>query len=94
MRGPLGLRAEVVVTAVDESTRTWSWTARSGPVELDLAHGVGPAGDGGARTWLRIRGPRPLVLAYAVPARLALRRLVRLPVTAAEESTERSDPAD
>lgn len=81
VRGPAGLRADVVVDAVDEAARTWSWTVVLGRprvpgVRLRLEHGV-VAAAGGSRTWLVLRGPAPVVLGYLAPARLALARLVR-----------------
>lgn len=81
VHGPAGLRADVVVEAVDEDARTWSWSVVLGRprlpgVRLRLEHGV-VAAAGGSRTWLVLRGPAPVVLGYLVPARLALARLVR-----------------
>ncbi|WP_199224444.1 hypothetical protein [Serinibacter arcticus] len=74
------MSAAVVVLAVDEARLTWSWRARSGPVVLELEHGVDPAPSGtGTRTWLTIRGAAPVVLAYSVAARVALVSLVRRP---------------
>ncbi len=68
--------AGFVVTAVDELARTWSWRVTLGPLHLTLDHGVEPCLDGGTSTWLRLRGPLPVLLAYAPLARAALRRLV------------------
>lgn len=76
VRGPLGLRAAFVVTAVDEPRRTWSWDVRLGPVRLHLDHGV-EAHARGCATWLAVRGPGPVVLVYLPVARFSLRRLVR-----------------
>lgn len=70
--GPVGLRVRFHVDAVDEP-RSWSWTARVGPVRLALDHGVEADG----RTTLRMRGLGPVVLGYAPVARWALARLVR-----------------
>lgn len=64
-----------VVLDVDEAARRWSWRVRLGPLGLTLEHGV-DAEAAGASTFLRVRGPAPLVLAYAPLARLALHRLV------------------
>jgi hypothetical protein len=69
--------AAFVITAVDELSRTWSWRVTLGPLWLTLDHRVDPCLDGGTTTWLRLRGPLPVVLAYAPLARLALHRLVR-----------------
>jgi hypothetical protein len=76
VRGPLGLRVTFVVADVDERRRTWSWDVRLGPLRMHLRHGVDPD-PGGAATWLAVRGPAPVVLAYLPVARVALRRLVR-----------------
>lgn len=64
------------VLEVDEAARTWAWSVRVGIVTLHLEHGVVPE-PGGCATWLTIRGPAPVVAAYAPLARLALGRLVR-----------------
>ncbi len=69
--------ARFVITSVDELSHTWSWRVSIGPLRLTLDHGVEPCLDAGTTTWLRLRGPLPVVLAYAPLARLALRRLVR-----------------
>ncbi|WP_027862206.1 SRPBCC family protein [Marmoricola sp. URHB0036] len=63
------------VLAVDEAAREWSWEAHLGPLTLHLEHGV-TAHPAGSATWLRIRGPWPVVIGYAPVARLALGRLV------------------
>ncbi len=76
VRGPLGLRVTFVVTDVDERRRRWSWNVRLGPVRLHLRHGV-DANPAGTTTWLAVRGPTPVVVAYLPVARVALRRLVR-----------------
>lgn len=81
VRGPAGLRADVVVEEVDEERRTWSWSvvlARPGVpgVRLHLDHAVAPA-PGGCSTSLVLTGPAPVVLGYAPAAWWALRRLVR-----------------
>ncbi len=76
VRGPLGLRVAFVVTDVDERRRTWSWDVRLGPLRVHLRHGVDPD-PGGTATWLAVRGPAPVVVAYLPVARVALRRLVR-----------------
>lgn len=73
VRGPLGVRVRFTVTHVDEAARTWAWRARLGPLRLALRHGVDP--DGG--TWLTVRGPAPVVLAYLPVAHVALRCLTR-----------------
>jgi len=86
VHGPAGVAARFVVTAVDESARTWSWRVRPAlrtlvtlPVALDLEHAV-QARAGGSQTALTIAGPlraAPLMAGYAPVARLALQRLVR-----------------
>ncbi len=63
------------VLAVDDESRTWAWKVALGPVRMLLEHGVEADGDG-ARTTLQLRGPLPVLLAYAPVARLALQRLV------------------
>lgn len=73
--GPLGVHLDFVVDAVDEDAREWAWTVRFGPLRMQLAHGVA-AVERGASTWLRLRGPLPVVLAYVPLARFALHRLV------------------
>ncbi len=74
--GPLGVHVDFVVDAVDEASREWAWSVRFGRVRLHLAHGV-TAHAGGSETWLRVRGPLPVILGYVPLAQLALRRLVR-----------------
>lgn len=77
--GPVGLFVDFTVDRWDEAAREWTWTARpagSARLALVLDHGVRER-DAGASTWLRVRGPLALVLGYAVPARLALHRLVQ-----------------
>ena len=71
-----GLRVPFVVTAVDPSSRTWSWIASLGPVRLTLHHDVLPD-PRGTRAGLTLEGPGLLVAAYAPLSRLALARLVR-----------------
>jgi len=79
--GPMGARVPFTIDAVDEPRRTWSWTVRPrlagrAVVSIDLAHGVEARGLGPA-TWLKLRGPWPVIVAYAPVARWALRFLVR-----------------
>lgn len=76
VRGPLGVRVDFTVAAVDEANRTWSWHVRFGPLRLYLRHGV-EARSGGSATWVTVRGPGPVVLAYLPLTRIALHRLVR-----------------
>jgi hypothetical protein len=64
------------VVAVDEVDHTWAWDVRFGPLRLRLRHGVDARSDGSA-TWVTVRGPGPVVLAYLPVARIALHRLVR-----------------
>lgn len=71
VHGPLGLTVPFRVTAVDPVAGTWTWTVHWGPVRLWSRHGVEPDG----ATWLRVRGPAPLVAAYLPVARYALHRL-------------------
>ncbi|MGW8991632.1 SRPBCC family protein [Streptomyces zhihengii] len=72
----LGISAAFLVESVDEEERRWSWRVRSGPLRMRLHHAVSDDG-GGAVTTLRLEGPAPVVAAYSLPARWALRRLVR-----------------
>jgi hypothetical protein len=81
VRGPGGLRVPFTVDAVDETAMTWSWTVRPQVrgrtlVTLTLDHAVRASGSG-SRTWLRLHGPRPVVLGYAPFALPAMWRLVR-----------------
>ena len=75
VHGPVGIRVQFVVTAFDETRRQWSWTARLGPIALDLAHAVMVEGSG-SRTTLKASGPWPIVAAYLPVARFALHKLV------------------
>lgn len=78
VHGPPGVAVDFTVTAFDPAAMTWAWQVRMLllGVRLSLTHGV--AEDPlGSRTWLRLDGPAPVVLGYAVVARWALRRLVR-----------------
>jgi len=79
VHGPLGVAVPFTVTEVDDAAMTWAWTARLGPAQLRLHHGVepDPRRPGGSVTWLRVSGPLPLVLGYVPPARWAIGRLVR-----------------
>ena len=52
------------------------WSVRTGPLRLRFEHGVEPAGTG-STAWAVVHALRPLALAYAPVARLALGRLVR-----------------
>jgi hypothetical protein len=72
------------VTDVDAKRRRWSWLAAFGPVRMRFDHGVDEL-DTGSGTWLTMHGPLPLLMIYAPLARLALRRLVRVPVAAASQ---------
>jgi hypothetical protein len=72
-----GLRVGFEVLAVDAAARTWRWRAQVGPVSLVLDHEVAARPAGGCVAVLAISGVTPVVLAYLVPAQLALRSLVR-----------------
>ena len=65
------------VLTVDARQKQWAWRVRLGPLRLGLEHGVESRGSG-SRTWLTVRGPWPVLIAYAPLARLALHRLVRV----------------
>ncbi len=75
--GPLGVSARFWVTDVQD--REWTW-------EVSLSAGQGMVlrhvvleHPRGSQTELHLRGPAPLVVGYAVPARVALHRLVSGP---------------
>jgi hypothetical protein len=72
-----GLRVAFEVLAVDAPARTWRWRARLGPVALVLDHEVTARPSGGCVTVLAVSGTPAVVLAYLLPAQLALRALVR-----------------
>ena len=72
-----GLRVGFEVLAVDAAARTWRWRARLGPVALVLDHEVTARPAGGCVAVLAVSGTPAAVLAYRVPAQLALRSLVR-----------------
>jgi len=71
--GPLGI--EVPFEVVEVGIRSWAWVVHWAGLDLHLDHKVLPFG-GGAETELHMRGPAPVVVAYAPFARIALRRLV------------------
>lgn len=82
------LVARFVVEGFDEQVRRWSWRVEPAravvPVpaalgcwaRMRLVHAV-TGEDLGSATSLQVTGAAPLVLAYAVPAWVALRQLVR-----------------
>lgn len=72
--GPAGVRVPFVVTEVGD--RSWSWDIRPAGLRLTLDHLV-LEHPGGSLTELVVRGPAPVVLAYAPLAQLALGRLVK-----------------
>lgn len=76
VHGPARLRARFEVTSVDPQAMRWAWRVRAGPAELTIDHEVADC-----RTAVVIDGPAPFVIAYAPVARLALRRLVRTPMS-------------
>ncbi|MEO5832411.1 MAG: SRPBCC family protein [Nakamurella sp.] len=88
VRGPLGLAVPFRIETVDPGSviRSWTWRVSVGPISLWLAHSVIPL-DGAAAaaaagiqrtlTTLDVKGPAPVVAAYAPLAQLALVRLVR-----------------
>lgn len=75
VRGPLGLCVPFVVEAVDDEALRWVWMPGPAPLRVRMRHGV-DAGRRGSSAWVEIAAPRPLALAYAPIARMALRRLV------------------
>ncbi|MFJ9719012.1 SRPBCC family protein [Streptomyces sp. NPDC101213] len=72
----VGVRLAFAVEHVDHDRRAWTWRVGLGPIRLRLHHDVRTHGRG-STTGLTMEGPRPVLLAYAPLARLALRRLVR-----------------
>lgn len=76
VRGPGPLSARFQVGHVDPPAMTWDWWVRSGPLTMYLIHGL-RGEQGGTVADLELRGPFPLVQAYAPVARWALERLVR-----------------
>jgi hypothetical protein len=69
----LGVTVPFHVTEV--GIRSWAWEARPFGLRLLLDHRVLARGTG-AETEVRMKGPAPLLLAYAPFAKLALRKLV------------------
>lgn len=63
------------ILEVDEPAREWAWQAKLGPLSMRLEHGV-TAHLRGSSTWLRVHGPRAVILGYAPLARVAIGRLV------------------
>lgn len=77
VHGPPGFAVDFIVEVLDPAEQRWSWRARVLllGVRLHLEHGV-QDDKNGVRTWLRIRGPAWVVLAYAPVAQWSLTRLV------------------
>ncbi len=75
VHGLAGVGLPFEVGEVDAARRHWTMVVPIGPARLRLDHGVLPHGRG-TKTWLRITGPLPVVVAYAPAAWWALRRLV------------------
>lgn len=71
-----GVIAVFRVDAVDHDARTWTWSVRSGPLRVVLAHGV-EASEDGSTAWADVHALWPVVLGYVPIARWALGRLVR-----------------
>lgn len=74
-----GVVAHFSIVAVDEAAKTWAWNVRFGPLRLPFEHGVDVAASGSkhaSTAWLVVRGPWPVLLAYAPVARYSLGRLV------------------
>lgn len=72
-----GLQVGFEVLAVDPAGRSWQWRAHLGPLALTLDHEVLARPGGGSVAVLRLDGWAPVVLAYQVPALIALASLVR-----------------
>ena len=79
VHGPVGSRVAFVVDAVDHAARSWRWSARFGPVGLQLGHEVLARPAGGTVATLTLTGPASVVLGYRPAAALALRRLIAEP---------------
>jgi hypothetical protein len=75
VHGPWPMRIPFEIRSVDATARVWSWRVGVGPLGVVMDHGVEASGSG-ARAWVRLHAPTPLVAPYAPVARLALRRLV------------------
>ena len=73
--GPPGLVAVFTIDAVDETSRSWAWSVRSGPLRLRFEHGVDERPGGGCTAWVVVHAPWPVALAYAPVARWSLGRL-------------------
>lgn len=78
VEGPLCVRIDFEVLAVDEDHWTWTWKAwwQYRLLALTLTHGVASRPNG-SRTWLTISGSPALVIPYAPVTKLALMNLVR-----------------
>ena len=63
------------ILEVDEPAMEWAWQAKLGPLSMRLEHGV-TAHLRGSSTWLRVHGPRAVIVGYAPLARVAIGRLV------------------
>lgn len=72
--GPLGVSVGFRVTDVHDREWTWEVSLPAG-LSLVMRHVV-LAHPHGSQTELHLRGAAPLVVGYAVPARVALQRLV------------------
>jgi hypothetical protein len=76
LHAPMGVSIPFAVDAVDEDARTFAWTIRVGLLKLRLENWVHEAPDGGSVAGMRVKGPGPLVAAYAGQAQASLERLV------------------
>ncbi|MGL5865752.1 MAG: hypothetical protein ACRCYX_07745 [Dermatophilaceae bacterium] len=77
VHGPPGVTADFDIDEVDVEGRRWSWTVRSGPLQLRFEHGVDPHPQG-CSAWMTTDAPWPVALGYAPLASWALGRLVTL----------------
>lgn len=75
VRGPLAIRVRFRIESVDREQRRWTWQVSAFGMRLRLTHGLEADATGSVAT-LQITGPTVVVQAYAVVARLALRRLL------------------
>lgn len=72
VRGPFGLPVPFTIVSVEAPH--WVWRVDVGPLRLTMTHDLRPAATG-CRASLDMRGPAPILAAYAPLARSALSRL-------------------
>ncbi|CAM3645945.1 SRPBCC family protein [Nocardioides zeicaulis] len=78
VHGPGRVAVDFEVVALDPLVRTWTWRVGRGGAAVTMDHHVLPAPGGASRAQLRVPAPAAALLQpYRLPARDALRRLVR-----------------